>query len=88
MLLTAGVIGYLSMTIAQDRPPIGIVAQERSPTAPFDFKSRFINEQSTIRRWAAALVGASGMTAVVEPLCGLPRAIALLLLYVERREMP
>ena len=42
MLLTGGVIGYLSMTIAQDRPPIGIVAQERSPTAPFDFKNRFI----------------------------------------------
>ncbi len=33
MLLTAGVV---------DRPPIGIVAQERSPTAPFDFKNRFI----------------------------------------------
>jgi hypothetical protein len=30
------------MTIAQDRPPIDIVAQERSPTAPFDFKNRFI----------------------------------------------
>ncbi|PSB26912.1 virulence factor [Chlorogloea sp. CCALA 695] len=27
------------------------------------------DEQSTIRRWAAALVGASGMTEVVEPLC-------------------
>ncbi len=27
------------------------------------------NEQSTIRRWAAALLGASGMTAAVEPLC-------------------
>jgi hypothetical protein len=27
------------------------------------------DEQSTIRRWAAALLGASGMTAVVEPLC-------------------
>jgi hypothetical protein len=27
------------------------------------------DEQSTIRRWAAALLGASGMMAVVEPLC-------------------
>ncbi len=27
------------------------------------------DEQSTIRRWAAALLGASSMTAVVEPLC-------------------
>lgn len=27
------------------------------------------DEQSTIRRWAAALLGASGMTAAVEPLC-------------------
>ena len=27
------------------------------------------DEQSTIRRWAAALVGASGMTDAVEPLC-------------------
>ncbi len=32
------------------------------------------DEQSTIRRWAAALVGASGMTAVVEPLCRLALA--------------
>ncbi len=42
LLLTAGVVGWSSMTIAQDRPPSGTVAQERSQTAPFNFKGRFI----------------------------------------------
>jgi Virulence factor/Scaffold protein Nfu/NifU N terminal/HEAT repeats/PBS lyase HEAT-like repeat len=32
------------------------------------------DEQSTIRRWAAALLGASGMTEAVEPLCQLAKS--------------
>lgn len=42
LLLTAGVVGWSSMTIAQERPPVTTVAQERSPAAPFDFKGRFL----------------------------------------------
>ena len=34
----------------------------------------FNDKQSTVRRWAAALVGASGMTDAVESLCRLALA--------------
>lgn len=42
LLLTVGVVGWSSMIIAQDRPPVTTVAQVRSPAAPFDFQGRFL----------------------------------------------
>ncbi len=42
LLLAAGAIGWTSSTIAQTRSPNMTIAQVRLPTAPFDFKGRFL----------------------------------------------